>query len=143
MSDARSQLLEAIEAAVTAALDQQLPSLVDDLAGQVAERAAGLLAERVAELLGERQPSPAPAMLTVAEVAQRYATSRDWVYENSARLGAVRLGEGRAARLRFDPAKVEQALAGADQEPEPEPRRRPRKRRGRGAALLPIAGEQS
>lgn len=48
------------------------------------------------------QPDPLPQFLTVAEVSERLAVSETWVYENSKRLGASRLGKGKRATLRFD-----------------------------------------
>ena len=36
---------------------------------------------------------------------------RDWVYANARRLGAVRLGDGPKARLRFDATRARAALA--------------------------------
>lgn len=135
MSESRQQLLAAIEGAVTDTLDRQLPDLVDELAEQVAERAAVKLAERIGEL-----PTREPSLIDVAEVARRFGVSRDYVYEHSDELGAMRLGNGRNPRLRFDPRKVEEALAAKRAEPKPEPRRRARRRSGR-AALLPIGGD--
>jgi hypothetical protein len=137
VSEARAELLTAIEHGVNAALDRQFPSLVDDLAEQVASRAAELLAER----LGDSAPSSEPTLIDVAEVARRYGVSRDYVYEHSDELGVVRLGKGRNARLRFDPREVERALAADAPEPAP-PSRRPR-RRGKRAPLLEIGGDRT
>lgn len=138
MSEGRQQLLAAIEAAVTDTLDRQLPDLVDELAEQVAERAAAKLAERIGEL-----PAREPSLIDVAEVARRFGVSRDYVYEHSDELGALRLGSGRNPRLRFDPSKVEQALTAKRSEVEPEPPRRRPRRRSRRAELLPIGGDES
>jgi len=62
------------------------------------------ISQRVAELL--RGSGISQALIDAAEVARRFGFSRDWVYENADRLGAVRLGDGPRARLRFDPAVV-------------------------------------
>jgi hypothetical protein len=69
------------------------------------------VAQRVVELLGERQ-AVTPRYLTAAQVAATYALSRPWVYSHAALLGGQRLPSGGARpRLRFEAAKVEQALA--------------------------------
>ena len=69
---------------------------LDDLAGRVASR------------LG--RAARWPALLTAAEVASRFNVARSWVYAHANELGAIRLGTGPRARLRFDPAIVEQVL---------------------------------
>jgi hypothetical protein len=75
------------------------------------------VARRVVELLdveeargsdGRRRASP----LTVAQVAARYGVSRSWVYAHQRELGAMRLGSGPRARLRFDSKVVAAAIAG-------------------------------
>jgi hypothetical protein len=76
-------------------------SLLDD-------RAVDAIARRVVQLL---QDCPAQSRLvSAAEIAKRFAVSRQWVYGNASRLGAVRLGNGARPRLRFDPQRVEEAL---------------------------------
>jgi len=67
------------------------------------------IAVRVVELLHEQQASP-NRMLSATEVASRYGVSRSWVYENAARLGAVRLGTGPRPRLRFSVTEVSARL---------------------------------
>lgn len=76
--------------------------------------------------------------------------SRDWVYENAARLEARRLGTGPRARLRFDLARVTTALApcseGRGSAAPAAPVLKPKRRRstpgrlGSGVVLLPIRG---
>ena len=66
---------------------------------------ADLIADRLAERL-RGEPPAAARLLTAAEVAALLGTSRDWVYANRQRLGAVPLGAGKRPRLRFDPAVV-------------------------------------
>ncbi|HET7053877.1 MAG TPA: hypothetical protein VFI09_08185 [Solirubrobacterales bacterium] len=70
------------------------------------------IAVRVAELLREA-PAPAagPRLVDAATVAQRFGLKRSWVYDHAAELGAVRLGDGPRGRLRFDLAKVADALS--------------------------------
>ncbi len=49
-------------------------------------------------------------LLTVAEVATRLRVNSSWVYAHQAELGAIKLGTGPKARLRFDPHVVEAQL---------------------------------
>lgn len=49
-------------------------------------------------------------LVTAAELADLLAVSRDYVYEHADELGALRLGSGPKARLRFDPAAVREAM---------------------------------
>jgi hypothetical protein len=69
------------------------------------------IARRVAELLSSEHGSE--GWIDAAEVARRYSLSRDFVYEHADELGAVRIGSGPKGRLRFDPAKVVEALGGS------------------------------
>jgi hypothetical protein len=106
-----------------------------------------VIAERVLQLLGDRNDDEIQ-LLTVAQVARRFQVHPSWVYANARRLGALRLGTGPKAPLRFDPRRV--ALAVEDpafsdgppvvNTPAPEPPRAlggTPARRSRG--LLPIA----
>jgi hypothetical protein len=106
------------------------------------------LARRVVELL--RGEDDGSGLIDAAEVARRYGIARSTVYQKAAELGAIRLGDGPKARLRFDPGTVAERLRnasdrkGVDQGEQAElPRRRPspasRSRLGRG--LLPIHRE--
>jgi hypothetical protein len=96
------------------------------------------IARRVVELLeGSRARAEAAgagaggACLTVSQVAARYRVSRSWVYAHQRSLGAMRLGEGPRARLRFDPKVVAEAIALFDrsQAPANPPKRNRRPRR--------------
>jgi hypothetical protein len=49
-------------------------------------------------------------------VARTYGVGRDFVYAHADELGAVRLGTGPRARLRFDLAEVDRRLRGSPQE---------------------------
>lgn len=51
-----------------------------------------------------------PNLMTAAELARRLGVARSYVYEHAGRLGAVRLGDGKRPRLRFDPRVARQAL---------------------------------
>jgi hypothetical protein len=76
---------------------------------QVATRVAQLLHRQQEER--ERQHVSEPTgMLTVSELAQHLHVNRAWVYEHADELGAVRLGDGPKARLRFDLHTAKTAL---------------------------------
>lgn len=103
------------------------------------------VASRVAELLA----SPVTGgLINAAEVARRYGISRSWVYANATELGAVRLGRGPRARLRFHPDRVAERLTSRSagersQGPQsrankPQTRRPRRSKSGQKAELLPI-----
>jgi hypothetical protein len=64
------------------------------------------IARRVAQLL----QGQAPDYLDAAGIAARFGVGRAWVYAHKDKLGAVRLGSGPRARLRFDVRRVEALL---------------------------------
>jgi len=94
-------------------------------------RLVDAIARRVVELLegararaGTTDPGTdaEAACLTVSQVAARYRVSRSWVYAHQRELGAMRLGQGPRARLRFDPKVVAEAIApfdGSQRPPDP------------------------
>jgi hypothetical protein len=97
------------------------------------------IARRVAEVLGEER-SPVGTevdLIDAAAVARRLGISRATVYAKAEQLGAIRLGEGKRARLRFDPTRLPVQLASG-----PSARSRPRRRRSarprQKTPLLPI-----
>ncbi len=59
------------------------------------------VARRVVDLLTGTE---AAGLVDAAELARRLGVSRDWVYRHADELGAVHVGDGKRARLRFDPA---------------------------------------
>lgn len=59
------------------------------------------IARRVAELLAGNAP-PRPRLVDAAELAELLDVSRAYIYEHAPELGAVRLGDGKRGRLRFD-----------------------------------------
>jgi hypothetical protein len=71
------------------------------------------VARRVVELLREEGvlSRDGPRLLTVAAVSQEFGVSTDWVYANARPLGAIRLGSGPRARLRFDRATIADRIA--------------------------------
>jgi hypothetical protein len=115
---------------------EDLEILADLIAGRLADRLDGI--------------RPAPQLVDAAEVARRFGVSPDWIYEHSSELGVIRLGDGPRARLRFDPAKVAEALGagerpGRSAKPSTTPGRRRRRAKSTdttGASLLPIRGEE-
>jgi integrase len=90
------------------------------------------VAARVVALLREA-PAPPARYVDAATLALALGVERDWVYARARELGAIRLGEGPKARLRFDLERARAAVAAigaGDQAPPEEParrRRRPRK----------------
>lgn len=91
------------------------------------------VATRVADLLRTGQASA--ELADAAEIARWFGVSRDFVYDHADDLGAVRLGNGPKARLRFDPARVGRALRKPHLKAAPPSRRRaPRS----SSSLLPI-----
>jgi hypothetical protein len=71
------------------------------------------VARRVVELLREEGAvsREGPRLLTVAAVSQEFGVSTDWLYANAGPLGAIRLGSGPRARLRFDRATIADRIA--------------------------------
>ncbi len=111
------------------------PSLVD------------AVARRVVELLREEGAvsREGPRLLTVAAVSQEFGVSTDWVYANAGPLGAIRLGSGPRARLRFDRATIADRIAkvashAARDRSSLRGRRRRGTREGADGDLLPILG---
>ena len=101
------------------------------------------IAQRVADILrAESFPTREP-LITATDVAARFGVSRTWVYDNAQRLGAIRLGTGSKARLRFDPERVSDFI-----EVEPNSRERSEGRSAPAptrwlekADLIPIRGD--
>ncbi|MGH2974077.1 MAG: hypothetical protein ACRDLL_04315 [Solirubrobacterales bacterium] len=103
------------------------------------------IASRVTELL---RPPAVGGLIDATDVARRYGVSRSWVYANATELGAVRLGHGAKARLRFDPDRIAERLTSRSasersQRPEspatkPRTRRRNKSQPGQRSELLPI-----
>jgi hypothetical protein len=96
------------------------------------------VAARVVALLLEHTGAPG-RYVDAAALARILDVDREWVYSRARRLGAVRLGDGPKARLRFDIEHVRATLAGASPGTQPEPdeaqgrrRGRPRRPAGRG-----------
>jgi hypothetical protein len=105
------------------------------------------VAKRVVELLeddGQPGPKRLRRLVDAATAASLLGVSRATVYAKAEELGAIRVGNGKRARLRFDPTKL--TTSGSSQ-PESAPgqtgRRRRRSTRSSSADhgnLLPIRG---
>lgn len=137
--------IEAIAERVTALLHDQLQQLPAGLVDAVrfaqalgADSTVEAIAGRLAELLAEQMPRT--QYIDTATVARMLGASEEWVRNHAGELGAVRLGDGPKGVLRFDAARVREAL---DRRRLPEPQRRRRnlpgpRRRVRGVKLLPL-----
>lgn len=66
------------------------------------------VAERLAEVA--RSARPVDAFVDAQHLADELGVDRGWVYANAERLGAMRLGTGPRARLRFDVERAREAL---------------------------------
>jgi hypothetical protein len=107
------------------------------------------IAQRVADLLcTELVLHSAPRLVDAGQLARQLGLTRAWVYEHARDLGAIRLGDGPKARLRFNPATAASALADVDDARAPATRRAPAATRGRprrepasSGPLLPIRGQ--
>lgn len=83
-------------------------------------------------------------LISATELAQRLGVRREFVYDHADHLGAIRLGDGPRARLRFRWPHVLDRMArldtpGSVPDP-PATRRRSRPRTGGSIDLLPIGG---
>jgi hypothetical protein len=122
-------------------------------AAELTPHAIEQIAQRVAQLLHEHQAhgsvatEPVPArLLDATQLARHLGVTRTWVYEHAHQLGAIRLGTGSKARLRFDLDTATAAITNRqkrtpeDNAPSVEtPRRgRPRRRPQPTVPLLPV-----
>src|SRR5918994_1689189 len=83
------------------------------------------IARRVIELLPRGVVAPAE-LVDAAELARRLGVERTWVYTHAIQLGAVKLGNGRRPRLRFDPRVAIERIQASAPQPDHEPPPRPR-----------------
>jgi hypothetical protein len=101
------------------------------------------VARRVVEMLREEGELSVggPRLMTVAQVRDEFGVSADWLYANAEALGAIRLGSGPRARLRFDRTTIAQrvaTLASDGRRARSARGRRKRARAGEDGGLLPI-----
>ncbi len=122
---------------ITEAIDSGAPTVTE-----LSPRAIEAIATRVLELFQEhtRHLQHPDSLIDVPELARQTGLSRTWIYEHARELGAIRLGDGPRARLRFNPDTVKRLL---EREPPPRVERAPAKRRRQIRAmneteLLPI-----
>ncbi len=105
------------------------------------------IARRVVELQAERIPLGAPALVDATALAHAIGMSRAYVYEHADELGAVKVGDGKKPRLRFNMGVALAAFSALTDKPEAaeQPvRHKPRRIRPTASApLLPIAGERT
>jgi len=101
------------------------------------------IAQRVAQLL-RHDASRAPGharLVDAAYLASHFGLTRAWIYQHADELGAIRLGHGSRARMRFDLDTAMKALskqaAPADVREQPT-RRRQRRSEPATIPLLPI-----
>jgi hypothetical protein len=87
-------------------------TLDDEDIDVIAERAA----HRVVQLLAPPGPG-AYQLLDPKELARALNVSLDYVYAHAADLGAMRLGDGPKARLRFDLQTAQRAIRTRKQPP--------------------------
>ncbi|HEY5197760.1 MAG TPA: hypothetical protein VIJ51_12120 [Solirubrobacteraceae bacterium] len=74
------------------------------------------VARRTVELLREQRPATF-ALVDARELAAQLGVSIDYVYAHATQLGAIRLGNGRRARIRFDLAAARDALEATRRRP--------------------------
>lgn len=126
------------------------PDDVTLIADALAESVAPLLADAIADRLRDSSRSDvtpatgagADAFLDARQVAERFKLSRRWVYDHADRLGAIPVGDGERPRLRFDPARVAEALGARSTgkgSPVPEA---PQRRRSRRLHAVPGSPER-
>jgi hypothetical protein len=99
---------------------------------------------------GEKAANPTQRLVDASVLADFLGVSRAYVYEHGEQLGAIRLGAGPRARLRFDPdlalERLTACTTGRESEVaassmvEPTAPRRRRQRLGSGVELLPVRG---
>lgn len=80
------------------------------------------IAQRVAQLL--TRPHSEHELLNPKELAETLHVSVDYVYAHAADLGAMRLGDGPKARLRFDLRTAKEGMRSRKQPPQRIARRR-------------------
>jgi hypothetical protein len=101
------------------------------------------VARRVVEMLREEGELPleGPRLVTVAQVRDEFGVSADWLHANAEALGAIRLGSGPRARLRFDRTTIAEriaTLASDGRRTRSARGHRKRARAGEDGGLLPI-----
>ena len=88
----------------------------------IAENLAAV--DRRLALIESERPAP-DDLLTAGELAQRLGVSRAYVYDHADDLGAIRLGDGPKARLRFPPDTANAREPSERPQPAETPARKP------------------
>jgi hypothetical protein len=83
--------------------------LTPEAIDQIAQRLADVLEQRA-----EQRSTPSAGLVDVAELAHHLSVTRAWVYQHASELGAIRIGTGPRARLRFDLEAAKDVLARAE-----------------------------
>jgi DNA-binding transcriptional ArsR family regulator len=106
------------------------------------------VARRVLELLDAREHVEPSRLVDASALARMLGVARSTVYEHAGELGAVQLGDGRRARLRFNPERAVEAwtrrsVSKVSQAPDSAvaagvSRSRRRRSLGSGVVLLPV-----
>jgi hypothetical protein len=106
-----------------------------------------LLAQRVVELLEDQamESRQMGQLVDAAAVARLLGVSRATVYAKADQLGAIRVGSGKRARLRFDPGRIIATATGANESPTATRHRRHSRRSMQrpNSVLLPIRGRRT
>ena len=95
-----------------------LGAIARQVAVDLTPQAIEQIATRVAQLLHRAQhnqehtePREPVGMVTVSQLATYLKLNAAWVYEHADELGAIRIGDGPKARIRFDLHTAKAALA--------------------------------
>ena len=86
------------------------PRLHSDDLHMIAELVADFVLVQLRNGVGVPQAPHRRRLLDASEVAEMLGVGRNVVYRRADEFGAVRIGAGPRPRLRFDPAKVTEAL---------------------------------
>jgi hypothetical protein len=95
-----------------------------DLTPQAVEQVAARVAQLLQRQQQRQEQDEAPqglGMLTVSQLANHLHLNRAWVYEHADELGAIRIGSGPKARIRFDFHTAKAALNQQQVSRTPEP----------------------
>ncbi len=115
----------------------------DRQAARLAQADVKAIAECVVEQMREVvRPQLWFGLADAAEVARRLRVHENWVYAHADELGAIRLGDGEKARLRFDLERVARAIGVTESERGGRGPGRPR-RHGLPAGVRLIEGRRS
>jgi hypothetical protein len=79
--------------------------VLDDLVERIATRVVELLIERDKPSVGQ------PGFVTASDLAAQLGVARSFIYAHADELGAMRLGDGPRAALRFDVERAREAIA--------------------------------